>query len=192
MSREFGDECGGFFHEKISHALDDAKGGRTDGAKLMESILLPLAEIAYEVSSEEAGDSGSESVVEAISGAIDRLETALQAMRWYVQPSRKMAAKAIAATLKKSVAPVFDHDRKNAKISIPRDLIPDSVPREVWRDAIAILCDGMRVVSASWGTGDSCLTYHASRSADGFAEAAVLREELAALKLGITPSPAAP
>jgi hypothetical protein len=99
MSREFGNEYGGFFHQKIANALDDAKGGRSRGAALMAALLEPLADLAYAVSSEEACDSSESRVVEAAFDAEPKLRQAMYALDAFIDPAKKLAIKVLADSI---------------------------------------------------------------------------------------------
>lgn len=143
MSYEFGDSGQCFFHEHIGHALEDAKSGSTDGAKLMATILEPLASIAHHVSAEEAGDSGETGVVQAISDAIESINQAVSAMTWYVDPAREMTARAIAEMLKdKAIVKIND---KSGTVELSKEHAIKGVPLGVERKIISILSGGMSV-----------------------------------------------
>lgn len=100
MSREFGSECGGFFHNKLQGALEDASGGTSNGAKLMAAILAPLANIAYDVSSEEAGDASESGVIDSVHENLEAIERAVSGLQHFIAPARELAAKVLADTLR--------------------------------------------------------------------------------------------
>jgi hypothetical protein len=59
MSREFGEYIGGYFHDKINHALDDLKdSSHVELHKKLIPFFESLYKVAYQISNVEAGDSG--------------------------------------------------------------------------------------------------------------------------------------
>lgn len=84
MSGEFGDDNGGgFFHEKLRGALENAEGGSHGLTRLVGEVLRPLAEIARDISWAEAGDSGED---RSRRSAWDHLP-ALRAALWNLERS---------------------------------------------------------------------------------------------------------
>lgn len=65
MSREFGEYVGGYFHDKIESATQDLEDAHYSLHKKLIPVLESLYEIAYAISSVEAGDSGEERSIEA-------------------------------------------------------------------------------------------------------------------------------
>lgn len=99
MSREFG-EGSTFFHNKIRDAHEDALSGGSRGAKVLAQFLEPLAEIAYDVSGEEAGDSSESSVIGCCHIVYGKLQNAMYALSGFLDPSIELAAKALSQVLK--------------------------------------------------------------------------------------------
>lgn len=193
MSYEFGDNGSGFFHNKIDDALEDAKTGTTDGAKLMATILEPLSAIAFRVSAEEAGDAGPESVVQTISDSLEALQQAINAMRFYVNPAREMTARAIAGMLKDKAVVTLDKSgpRKGSAgtVEVKKSDAPRDVPYDIERMAISLLAGNMTVTG--YRTSELLMTYYVHRypadSTEGMRHRITqLERELAAAKLGIT------
>lgn len=58
MSREFGSYNGGFFHEQIEQAADDCLAGIDKTTQLWGAFLKEFYDVAYAISTSEAGDSG--------------------------------------------------------------------------------------------------------------------------------------
>lgn len=100
MSREFGEYGGcGYFHDKIAKAKEDAESGDTRGAKVMAALLAPLADMAYAVASEEAGDAGEDMVVSRFAKAFPALRSALHAVENFIEPAVDYAAEIMAREL---------------------------------------------------------------------------------------------
>jgi hypothetical protein len=81
VSREFGEYGGGgFFHQKIGSAADDAGQGTWQATKLMEPVLRALYEAAYACASVEERDwSNSSSAQKHWREAMERARAAIDA-----------------------------------------------------------------------------------------------------------------
>ena len=67
MSREFGEYIGGYFHDKINHAMDDLKdNSHVELHKKLIPFFESLYKVAYQISNVEAGDSREDTSREAL------------------------------------------------------------------------------------------------------------------------------
>ena len=120
MSREFGDyNSSGYFHQKLHGAAEDAKEGRTIGARLMYNILLPLSGVGHYVASEEAGDCSESPVVNSIFDELSIIKSAVSAMESYIQPAKDLAVKSLVTELKKDVS-ISDVVKGHCTATVPR------------------------------------------------------------------------
>ncbi len=58
MSREFGSDASGYFHQQMQNAADDCLDGRDKLTKLWGAFFKEFYDVAYAISTSEAGDSG--------------------------------------------------------------------------------------------------------------------------------------
>jgi len=78
MSGEFGDDNGGgFFHDKLRAAAENAEGSSLATTKAWAKVLKPIAEVARDISYAEANDSSEES---ALRSTYERLPDIRSAM----------------------------------------------------------------------------------------------------------------
>lgn len=172
MSREFGDYSGGgYFHNKISAALEDARGGKSDGAKLMALILKPLADMAWAVSSEEASDDSEPATVQAFFDTIHDLESAIQAIRYYTEPARHVAVNTLANILAKSAKV---ERVSNGKWSVMLPMGFDGDTKAVWDVRNQAICDVARLSGLTDGsyslTWSGCSYSSSSRTITHYVE----------------------
>ncbi len=87
MSREFGDELmSGFMHQKIEYAAEDCKHGRYELTHKLGDVLKSLSDIAYSVSSAEAGDAiEGDAIINAIK-ELKSLKASVQRLEDYLKP----------------------------------------------------------------------------------------------------------
>jgi hypothetical protein len=82
MSREFGEYIGGYFHDKINHAMDDLKhSSHIELHKKLIPFFKSLHKIAYEISNVEAGDSGEDASINAMKKEIPIMITELKKLQ---------------------------------------------------------------------------------------------------------------
>jgi len=123
MSREFGEAVGGFFHDKLRYAVEDAEGGKSPYTKVIGEVLVPLAEMAWQVSSVEAGDASEEAVISSILQHLPGLKRAVQHLEYAVQAHRNLAdAAAYRAVRKFLPTPRWENqEKKVVAIDVPTD-----------------------------------------------------------------------
>lgn len=163
MSREFGDGPGGFFHEKIQNAADDARGGRFEITKATGALLQALYPLAYAISSAEACDSGEERPLMVALDEAPALHAALSAVIACADTHRRMMVERSA----RDVAPLLSfkvtRDPLSMSVDVPRQ--SESRDRAHWRDVLdecartewhrAGLPGWPSVSSTSWSGGSS-------------------------------------
>ena len=102
MSREFGQYNNGYFHDNIRRAVEDLKDEAREGFhKEFIPLLEELYEIAYVISSVEAGDSG---LYRSINETIERLPAMkknLAKLEEYLEPYSEVAREAVRQALMK-------------------------------------------------------------------------------------------
>lgn len=82
MSREFGEYIGGYFHDKINHAMDDLKdSSRVELHKKLIPFFESLYKVAYQISNVEAGDSGEYASREALKKQIPVMVAQLEKLQ---------------------------------------------------------------------------------------------------------------
>ena len=89
MSREFGEYVGGYFHDKIRSAKEDLELAHFELHRKLVPILESIYDIAYAVSSVEAGDSGEYASKEALRKNIPILLLQLESLNKKVNISPK-------------------------------------------------------------------------------------------------------
>ena len=77
MSREFGDHSGGFFHQKVAGAADDARGGDNPLTNAWGKVLDAMRDVAWTIASVEAGDAGNSDLQMASVAAAKQVRDAL-------------------------------------------------------------------------------------------------------------------
>lgn len=164
MSREFGEYGGcGYFHDKIAKAKEDADGGDTRGAKVMAALLAPLADMAYAVASEEAGDAGEDMVVSKFAKAFPALRSALHAVEDFIEPAVDYAAEILARELEPrcTVKRISD---TSWEVSVPKNIDHTEAEWEVRRQALASIVQRAAGRWCHWAgstsSSDSDVTRH--------------------------------
>jgi hypothetical protein len=84
MSREFGDCIGGYFHDKISNAAEDATNGRLEITRKWGEFLKVFYEVAYAISSAEACDSGEYDPIMVSIAKIPALQREMAMISYYL------------------------------------------------------------------------------------------------------------
>lgn len=96
MSREFGSYHGGYFHDKIRNAAEDCREeGRDPLTKLWGSFLEEFAEVAYAISTSEAGDSGTYYPIMETIKRMQELKRRLEVVEYFVQPYQRCMEEAV-------------------------------------------------------------------------------------------------
>lgn len=102
MSREFGQYNNGYFHDNIRRAIEDLKEeSREEFHKEFIPLFEELYEIAWAISSVEAGDSG---LYRSINETIERLpavKKSLAKLEDYLEPYSEVAREAVRQALSK-------------------------------------------------------------------------------------------
>ena len=82
MSREFGEYIGGYFHDKINHAMDDLKEcSHVELHKKLIPFFESLYKVAYQISNVEAGDSREDASREALKKQIPVMVAQLEKLQ---------------------------------------------------------------------------------------------------------------
>ena len=82
MSREFGEYIGGYFHDKINHAMDDLKdSSHVELHKKLIPFFESLYKVSYQISTVEAGDSGKHASVAALKEQIPVMISELEKLQ---------------------------------------------------------------------------------------------------------------
>jgi hypothetical protein len=90
MSREFGEYIGGYFHDKINHALDDLKdSSHVELHKKLIPFFESLHKVAYQISNVEAGDSGEDTSREALKKQIPVMIAQLEKLQKEINNEEK-------------------------------------------------------------------------------------------------------
>lgn len=96
MSREFGEYGGGgYFHNKIADAADDAKGGRDQLTRLWGDFLEEFSNVAYSISTSEACDSGEYDPIMENIARMPQLNAILIKIGNYLEPYEEVARRAV-------------------------------------------------------------------------------------------------
>ncbi len=95
MSREFGSYESGYFHYQMELAADDCLGGGDELTRLWGAFFKEFKEIAYAISSSEAGDSSPAYPIFENIKRMDALEKNLSAIKSYLDVYRRVADDAV-------------------------------------------------------------------------------------------------
>ena len=96
MSREFGDDCGSFFHEKIRNAVNNCKyEGNYELTKKWGEFLQEFYNIAYSISSCEASDTCESDLIMDTIYRLPLLQGKLDEIQQYVQLHKTIANHAV-------------------------------------------------------------------------------------------------
>lgn len=100
MSREFGDHCGGYFHDKIYSCLEDLKHeAGEDFHKKFVPLFQELYEVAYAIASVEAGDSCIDRSIFQSMESIPKMKKVLEDIENELRPYRRVAETAVRKAL---------------------------------------------------------------------------------------------
>ena len=96
MSREFGENRGSFFHGKLYACMEDLRGeAREDFHKKFIPLFEELYEIAWAISSVEAGDSCIDRSIMETMQRIPRMKQFIKNMEDYLTPYQRVAEEAV-------------------------------------------------------------------------------------------------
>ena len=96
MSREFGENGNGFFHDKIRNALEDLEHEAVTGFhKEFIPLFESLYEIAYAISSVEAGDSLLNRSISTTMEELPKIKKFIADMEETLHPYKKVAEDAV-------------------------------------------------------------------------------------------------
>jgi len=96
MSREFGEYMGGYFHDKIRNALYDLENESFHGLhKEFIPLFKSLYEVAYAISSVEAGDSNIERTISTTLLELPRMKKCLADVEESLKPYKQVAEDAV-------------------------------------------------------------------------------------------------
>jgi len=136
MSREFGDHCGGFFHDKVRGAAEDAETGRHEITKAVGGLLQALYPLAYAISSAEACDSSEpDPLMRALEQGPkmrDTLDEIAACCRTHRDMMIERSAKDVAVFLVWS----FDEKRRTLAAKVPRAARRSGLDYAHWRDVL--------------------------------------------------------
>lgn len=91
MSREFGDHNGGFFHDKVRGAAEDASAGRHEVTRAWGKVLEAMQDVTYAIASDEAGDSGPDFPIRESFNAVRGVKAALAGVEAAISTHRSVA-----------------------------------------------------------------------------------------------------
>lgn len=95
MSREFGDYGGGYFHDKIRLAAEDASSGEYEITRLWGKLLTDFYEVAYAIASAEARDASEGDAILESMEMLPQISRDLTAIDSYQKPFRDIARRAV-------------------------------------------------------------------------------------------------
>ena len=102
MSREFGEGPGGFFHDKIRNARDDIKHEADWNLhKKFAPLFDELYELAYAISSVEAGDSCLDRTILELMDRLPKIKKWTEDMEEEIEPYRRVAESAVRKAVNK-------------------------------------------------------------------------------------------
>ena len=102
MSREFGEHGSGFFHEKLYSCLEDLKfEAKEDFHQKFIPLYRELYEIAYAISSVEAGDSCIDRSIFETMNRLPAIKDIVKDLEDTVYPYRRIAEEAVKNATKK-------------------------------------------------------------------------------------------
>lgn len=100
MSGEFGDYLGGYFHNKIQSAAEDAAHGRDPLTKLWGKFLEEFEDIARAISYSEACDSGPHDTIFNTLQRLPELKRRLETIESFVYTYKRVAEDAVEKAVK--------------------------------------------------------------------------------------------
>lgn len=118
MSREFGDDDGGYFHTKVANAASDARGGNHPLTLAWGKVLEAMEDVAWSISSVEAGDSSGSDLQIASVKALRAVRDALYGVDALTRETVDIQ-RDVVRSLAMSLARVEKVDDKNVKVIMP-------------------------------------------------------------------------
>ena len=142
MSREFGDcHSGGFFHDKVRGAAEDAETGRHEITKAVGALLQALYPLAYAISSAEACDSGEDRPLTVAIEQSAKLRDALRAVDACCHTGREMMVTRSVRDAEAFIRWTHDKERGALVAKIPRSARREDHDYDHWR-AVLDRCAG--------------------------------------------------
>lgn len=191
MSREFGDTIGGFFHDKLRYAVEDAESGTLTYTRAVGKVLQPLAEIAWHVSSVEAGDSSTEAVVSSILQHLPELRLAVDALAQSVYSHQRVADDAAYQAVKQflPVPQWEDQKKKIVSLEVMRDALEVEQPLHVREQQERLFLRRVREFAQDWNLTRSSVTSNGNGKTiwrySPWNEAGLLRKENQRLRAAV-------